>query len=79
MQRTKTYSIRNEAYQTLLHGGPMSLSDLAEITGISKEVLRYAMDSTEPFGAVFRKIETNGVIRYEAVENEEVYGEENFY
>ena len=79
MQRQKTYWIRNAAYQVLLHEGLKSLSDLAEISGISKEELRYAIESTEPFGAVFRKIDVNGVTLYESVDNEDVYGEENFY
>ncbi len=79
MQRPKTYWIRYTAYQILLHEGSKSLSDLEKITGISKDELRYAIESTEPFGAMFKKIVVNGVVMYEAIDIEEVYGEENYY
>lgn len=79
MQRPKTYWIREIAYQELLQRGPMSLTDLAGVVGIPKEELRYAIESTMPFGAVFRKTEDNDESLYEAVAIDEVYGGDGFY
>lgn len=79
MQRPKTYWIRDIAYQVLLRRGAMNLTDLAGMTGIPKEELRYAIESTMPFGAVFKKSIFDEECIYEAVPIDEVYGGENFY
>lgn len=57
----------------------MNLTDLAGMTGIPKEELRYAIESTMPFGAVFKKSIFDEECIYEAVPIDEVYGGENFY
>ena len=78
MQRSKTYWIRDVAHQVLSQRGPLTLLDMSGIIGIPKEELRYAIESTEPFGAVFKKYEVDGVCIYEAVAIDEIYGEKIF-
>ena len=79
MQRQKTYVIRAIAHQVLSQSGPLTLHDLFGMTGIPTNELRYAIESTEPFGAVFKKNDADGVCVYEAVALDEIYGEEDFY
>ena len=79
MQRQITYDIRNIAHQALLQMGPMKLSDLAKLTKVPTEQLRYAIESTCPFEALFRKRYLDGISEYEAISTDEVYGGNGFY
>lgn len=77
-QRPVTYELRGLAYDILLNHGPKTLNELAQMIGCPKDMLRYAIESTSPFDAVFRKsVEREAV--YEAVPAEEIYGGEDFY
>ena len=79
MQTPKTYALRGEAHYILCNQGPTSLAELARIIGCEKEELRYAIESTFPFDAMFKKIVAQETV-YEAVPIDEVYdGEEEFY
>jgi hypothetical protein len=79
MQRQITYDIRKIARQALLQMGPMTLSELSKITGVPKDKLRYAIESTCPFDALFRKSCSDGVCEYEAIPTADVYGGKSFY
>lgn len=79
MQRQITYDIRNIARQALLQMVPMTLSELSKITGVPKDKLRYAIESTCPFDALFRKSCSDGVCEYEAIPTAEVYGGKSCY
>lgn len=71
--------LRAIAYQVLSQRGHLTLHDLSGMTGIPTYELRYAIESTEPFGAVFKKYDVDGASVYEAVELNDVYGGEDFY
>lgn len=77
MQRPSTVGLRRQAYNILLIQGRTSLSVLASQIGCPKDMLRYAIESTFPFGAMFKKIiETE--IMYEAIPVNEIYGEDYY-
>lgn len=78
MQMPKTYAFRGIAHEILLQHGPLSLNGLAAMIGCTTEMLRYAIESTEPFDAWFHK-EVFPETIYEAVPVEVIYGGEDFY
>lgn len=79
MQRQITFEIRNAAFDALSRFGPMTLSELERMTGFTKRKLKYAIETTNPFNAIFKKNYKNRILKYEAVPICDVYGEENFY
>jgi len=78
MQRPKTYALRGLVHEVLLQHGPMSLNDLAAMTQIHAEELRYAIETTFPFEALFIKHCDHETV-YEAVPLDSVYVGEDFY
>ena len=78
LQRPQTYYFRTLSHDILLQQGPKTLNELEQLTGIPKEKIYYAIESTSPFEAMFRKRIDRAVV-YEAVPIDEVYGEEDFY
>ena len=77
-QTPQIYNLRAFAHSLLLQQGPMTLNDLEHLTGIPKERFYYAIESTSPFGALFRKY-VGRETHYEAVPIEDIYGEDDFY
>lgn len=78
MQRPKTYALRGITHDILLQHGPMSLNALAAMIQCPPEELRYAIESTSPFEAVFKKY-VDREAYYDAVPLDSVYGGEDFY
>lgn len=79
MQNSITYYIRKKVHESLQIYGKQTLFQLARRLGWSKDKIRYAIESTSPFGALFRKHKKNGICYYEGVSIDEPYGGKDYY
>ena len=74
MQSQKIYSRRKDIHDVLTKMGPMTLSDLEMIMNLPKNKIRYTIESTHPFEALFKKVHMNRICKYEAVPLDDIYG-----